>query len=340
MMQEAAMPALLGWWHGKVSAALGGFDQEFNFLAGGKMQCVVYGQELDGTYAMVSVEKSKGGGFTGGLDVNLNDTKVPYLFKVGESDSMLHLCCPMNSPDLRPRTFDGPGYLGMQSGRLSGGDAATLSEMKELSESQRIVRYLDELTEIMEANPAMQQNGGGDGAEAAELLEEAGPGTLSASQLGKKETLEDKQKKLQAEQTLSALRLKYTPEIEEQAQKLIKKEVKAASLYSPEEVRELEKRLRRFKPKEEPQSAAAEQPQNGNTAAQKPAASDKPELPKKMSLFEAELKGIDVEATPTSTQEKMNGSLFEQEAQEEVKPEKKAPQRSSCWQGCFAGLRK
>lgn len=328
LMLEAAGPALLGWWHGKVSAALGGFEQEFHFMGAGKMQCVVYGQELEGTYKLAAVEKSQGGGFTGGLDVSLNDTKVPYLFKVGESDCMLHLCCPMNSPELRPRTFDGPGYLGMSQGRAAGGDAAEVSELKELSEGQRILRYLDELTEIMMSNPALQEQDpeNRDTRAELELMErlEDSNGTLTQQQLCGQESLEDKEKRLQTEQTLSALRLKHTPEIEEAAHKLIKKEVKASSLYPKEEVREMEKRLKRFKNKEpqEPEVKAEDAP--------KPVleASTKEESVKQVVEEPVKLNGRSLDAEPT-------GSDAAQ-----PKAVSKPPERGSCFQGCFAGLSK
>jgi len=239
-LATAAVAALRGWWHGTVSATLGGFDQELHFMPENVLGCAVYGNELCGTYSVDDVEESKGGGLRGGVNVSLDSTRVPYLFCVGDGDGLLHLCCPMRSPEERPRTFDGPGYVAMRPGRLSGKDAAALAG---LPEGQRILRYLEELAEIVESRPSPAE---GSGAAVAERLEDEAEGsTLTTSRLFGEESLEDRAKKMASEQKMAALRIKYTGEVEEAARALIKGEVDVASAY-PEQAKELERVLRRF----------------------------------------------------------------------------------------------
>merc|ERR1719444_694338 len=152
----------------------------------------------------------------------------------------------MKSPPERPRTFHGPGYVGMRKGREA---AAAEGPLHGLSEGQRVLRYLGELAEAMEAR--LPSDSGGNSLAADRLLEEAeGGGTVNSQQLMGKESLEDKGKKMAQEHHVQALRVKYSDAIDEVAQRLIKGETKASEAY-PEEAKGLEKLLRRLRRCEE-----------------------------------------------------------------------------------------
>lgn len=258
MTSAAAAVALSGWWHGQVSKELGGFMQEFCFLADGELRCCVYGQELTGTYDLRDVEVLLGGELKGGADVRLSGERVPYLFRQ-KGDDILDLCCPMTSPPERPRTFHGPGHVAMRKGRHVGDDS-----LAALPEGRRVLRYLEELTEAVDAQ--MADAGSGNDAVAdqtAERLMEAAEdgGTLTSQKIMGPESLEDKAKKMAHDHHVQALRLKYTDAIDDIAQQLLKGDLDAGSAY-PEEAKDLERAIRRMKrcaPAPEPVGDEAEE---------------------------------------------------------------------------------
>jgi len=240
MLGMAAFGLIEGWWHGSVSAALGGFDQEFQFNPAGNLATVVYGQEMEGTYSLKDVE-AVDGVFKGGLDVSLNEQKVPYLFKVGDSDDLLHLCCPMKAPE-RPRFLDGPGLVSMRRGRLSADAAAALDS---LTEGQKVLRYLEELADITESQTSA--SGSTAGADAAcEKIMASTEKTMQADKVVGQQTNEEKEAKMGATQRMTALRLKYSGGIEDVAKQLISGEVKVGTAF-PEDAKALERTLRSFK---------------------------------------------------------------------------------------------
>jgi len=341
MITAAAALALQGWWHGTVSAPLGGFDQDFHFMPDDALACVVYGNELLGKYLLADVEESKAGGLQGGLDVTLDSsTRVPYLFRIGDGgDGILHLCCPMKSPEDRPRSFDGPGYVAMRPGRAAGGDATALAELQGMAEGQKILRYLDELAEVMDSRPEPGPSRGGD---AAERLEDLGPGSLSSSQVFGQETLEDKAQKLAAEQKMAALRVKFTGEVEDAARQLISGEVEPASAY-PEQAQELERRLRRFGRRKE-QQGGKEAPAAVASVAPVAAASAAPAA--EASAAPVAAAPAAAAATPSAAQlpgpgeppAATQGTTATVKGTAELAARR--PSADGCCHACFAGLRR
>lgn len=327
MAAASAAIALAGWWNGTVSKELGGFLQEFCFLPEGELRCCVYGQELPGTYALRDVETSEGGALRGGVDVALNGEKVPYLFRVRQDGGSLDLCCPMTSPPERPRTFDGPGYLGMKQGREQSGD-----ELAGMSEGQRVTHYLRELLEALESR--VPEGGGGAAGDrtADKLLEEVEcGGTVNSQQLVGPETLEDKAKKMAHEHHVQALRVKYSDAVDEAAQKLIKGELEAFTAY-PEEAQELQKMLRRItRNKPEPEEAQ-EDDQAAPTSATPPEPAPEPPL------------AAEVEATQASGQapEAARPETIAAPALEKPPPASLEATKSGggCLSGCFAAFQR
>jgi len=328
MSSASGALVLSGWWHGEVSKELGGFMQEFCFMPEGELKCSVYGQELPGKYVIRDVEAGSNGEVKGGVDVSLNGEKVPYLFRVdGKDGEMLHLCCPMTSPPERPRTFHGPGYVGMRKGR-----EASAEPLSSLSEGQRVLRYLGELAEAMEAR--LPSDTGGDSRAADRLLEEAeGGGTVNSQQLMGQESLEDKAKKMAQEHHIQALRVKYSDAVDEIAQRIIKGETKPSEAY-PEEAKALEKLLRRLsrcedKAKEDEEEE--EPPSKEPEPVAEPTALPTPSAAQPVALAPPAPQPA-AEAPPAPVAEKV-----------EQQPPKVAPPKPAeggfCG-GCFAGFRR
>merc|ERR1712217_529707 len=158
------------------------------------------------------------------------------------------------------------------------------SELDGLSEGKRIIKYLDELADVMDAKPMPKDSAADQDRreEAMEQLQEMQNGGITtANKLMGPQSLEDKAEKLAYEQRLSAQRIKYGGETEDAAKKLIEREAKASKAYA-EDAEELEKRLRRFpqikkeaKKKEEPNVSTAEhkKDEKGSDAAQSSAGS-------------------------------------------------------------------
>mmetsp|Transcript_64147 Transcript_64147/g.134890 ORF Transcript_64147/g.134890 Transcript_64147/m.134890 type:complete len:457 (+) Transcript_64147:75-1445(+) len=336
MTSAAAAVALSGWWSGVVSKELGGFDQEFCFLADGKLKCCVYGQELEGQYALTDVEVGEGNLLKGGLDVSLNETKVPYLFRVQGERDVLDLCCPMSSPDERPRTFHGPGHVAMKKGRNK-----TSAVEENLSEGQQIVRYTQELVEILQSRVPDEKPSNGDVAE--KLLEDhEGGGTLTTNQLMGPESLEDKSKRLVHENSLQALRVKYGDVIAEAAEKLIKGDRKASEY--PEEEKELSRLLQRFqsankqKEEEEEKKRKAEEEEKKQ---QKKKKEEEEAQAKAKAIAEAEEKKVQQEKNEVQLHEKV-GEPPDKKTQSDVllagKTDKKVERRGGCFEGCFSAF--
>lgn len=265
LSSAAAEVALQGWWHGTVSAALGGYCQEFNFGASRTLECSVYDKPLSGQYFAKDIEVLPSGGFRGGLDVSLDGNSIPYLFRVNDGDCKLHLCCPMQRPE-RPRTFDGPGYVAMRRGRERDGKA----DAPELTEGQRVLLYLAELCEIVESQEQVSSSSTAAAAMAERIEEDKALGdTIFAGELSGPETIENKEKKMAYTQRLSALELKYSTEVAEAAQRLVQGKEEACVTY-PVEARELERQLRPFKRRVK--EAAAEAAEDEGEEAEAPAA--------------------------------------------------------------------
>lgn len=285
------------------------------------LACFVYGKELPGDYVVSDVEEeAKGCYLRGGVDVTLDQsTKVPYLFRVGGDDGLLHLCCPMKSPPERPRYFDGPGYVAMRRGRAS--DKAE-EDLQSLPEAERILRYLGELAEIMDSHPSA---GPSNGRDAADRVEDINCNTMTSSAVFGQETLEEKEKRLTADQKKTALRVKYGGNVEDAALQLVSAKV-GPDTY-PEQAQELKRILRRFswtqKVNQQPQPSASPEP-----AEVVPAEVQQPGEPTAAeSVTMADSPAAAVAGTACST----NPAKIEQATLPVA--------RGSCWQGCFAGLR-
>jgi len=273
-------------------------------------------------------------GFRGGLDVSLPGTDVPYLFKVGDGDSNLHMCCPMSSP-LRPRTFDGPGYVSMSRGR-EGSDA---NASKNATEGEQVSQYLDELAALVELQDRMT-SGRGDGAAMAECLEEdraVGDIVRSSELSAGPQTLDDKKNMMESQQRMAALRVKYSPSIMETAQRLINGELKASDVH-PSDPWPLEKRLRSFQRRraedaDEEETEAA--PASDHRAADAPAASFAAGDSTVAATSDAAVtRNVAVAPAPVDVQtERRPAPTARPEPQAERTP---AP-ASSCWSGCFPG---
>lgn len=319
MVTATAALAVQGWWHGTVSAPLGGYEQEFHFMPQNVLQCVVYGDTLEGTYAVLNVEENAKGGLRGGLDVTLNSAKVPFLFRLGDGDGILHLCCPMTQANERPRTFDGLGYVAMSQGRIASESSAAMAQLRSLSEGKQIISYLDELLKILLSKPESRHAGRTD---IVEKLEDSS-GVMNSSQLFGPETLEDKSQKLAAQQRLAALKVKYSGDsgdIVSAAERLIKGEVDVSSAY-PAEASELKSRLRYFQKKGAEDASVAMAPKEKESrietapsvvaSSATPALEDKPAEP------------------PAAKQLATAATLL-------PPTERKPHPKGGCWQGCFA----
>lgn len=138
-----------GPWHGRVSEQLGGYEQEMEFVAGGKVEVTVLGRSVMGTYWL-------------DCDKNPHDLTIqvpmpdappgmppppPINYIVKLDDLGLHICCPSNPMEHRPTSFSGPGYCVMERGKLPSANAAALLEG--LSEDEKHLLCAKELTEAL-----------------------------------------------------------------------------------------------------------------------------------------------------------------------------------------------
>lgn len=324
---RAAEKLMLGWWHGTVSQTLGGYSQEFQFgVQGvpGALDCVVYENPLSGKYVLKDVEITENSGFRGGLDVSLQNpdgqvTDVAYLFKIGDGDDRLHLCCPMSSP-MRPRTFDGAGYVAMSRGRERSADAT------EATEGERLLQYLDELQEIVELQD--RHTRGGDGAAMAQYLQEdkALGDTVKIGELSAPETLEDKQNRMASQQKLTALGVKYPKNILDTAQRLIKGELKASDVCSAEPW-ELEKRVKSFQRRSAEVAESNEAENEAATQTDKRAES----TPAAATAAKEETRAAATDVATTIASAPVTAAPAPLEPQRRQEP----ASTGSCWSGCF-----
>lgn len=121
---------LQGTWHGTVTADLGGYDQEMEFLDSASVRVEVLGRSIIGRYwvnATVDPHHLN-------IQVPMQDMPpgmpappaVPYIARV--DDAGLHICCPYMRLE-RPDKFEGPGYCLMAPGSLGKDDNAEIGKL-------------------------------------------------------------------------------------------------------------------------------------------------------------------------------------------------------------------
>jgi len=336
LLVGAAEAAIVeGPWHGKVARELGGYEQEFDFSAGGTLKCSVENSPLPGTYKLSQVESEKDGHLRGTLSVTVegNPDATPYLFRIDAHDkNTLHLCCPMVRTTDAPRTFDGPGYVAMRRGGRAAGGLASLPE------GEQVLQFLTELAAILEEQQAAGGSPGGSAATAERLLEEDPGSTLGANQLVGEETLEDKGRKMAHENRMQAFRLKYAEAISTAAQGLIKGELKAPAAY-PDQAEGLARVLRRLKGT----GVAVKQEEKRKAPPPQAAATEaKPSAVEAERCSSASAGGGTAQATMSETRRQAELAIQVEDSQplgQEAVPAARAP-TGSCCGGCFAGLRR
>jgi len=274
-------------------------------------------------------------GLRGGIDVGLSSESVPYLFRI-QKDNLLELCCPMTAPPQRPRTFDGPGYVSMCSGRSESG-----SGLEGLPEGQRVLRYLEELSKVVE-DRIVEDKGSGDRV-AEKLLDESCDGEpVDSRHLVGAETLEDKAKKMAQETRVQALRVKFTDAVDEIAQRLLKGEIDPQVSY-PNESKDLEKLLRRLRRESATNGGnRGEGPADSTTAAQVEAA----EIVQVADAKEASQADsppiVDPPSTPPTTDEPLAAATTNATTASTAVPKDVIAAdlkvAAGCWACCFAGL--
>lgn len=140
---------LLGPWHGKVDPALGGYDQEMEFMEDGSVKIIVLGQDTVGKYWVdadkephhLSIQVQPPGMPPGPMPPV---PPVPYICRTDEEG--LHICCPYMKME-RPTEFSGPGYCIMKRGLLEA--SATTSELDGLSRIEKLKLCAKEFTAML-----------------------------------------------------------------------------------------------------------------------------------------------------------------------------------------------
>jgi len=137
-----------GTWSGAVSEELGGYEQEMEFLDGGRVRIDALGNSVVGTY-WVDVSQTP---HHLSIQVPMPHAPpgtpapppVPYIVKL--DDVGLHLCCPFMVLE-RPTVFQGPGYCLMKKGSV--GDSAEAEELSKKSEDERLLLCVKDLIDVM-----------------------------------------------------------------------------------------------------------------------------------------------------------------------------------------------
>lgn len=139
---------LIGTWHGTVSEALGGYDQEMEFKDAGKVRVEALGRSVMGTYWLDCEQEPH----HLNIQVAMPDAPpdmpppppVPYIVRL--DDKGLHLCCPFMVLD-RPTAFEGEGYCLMVPG--SAGNADDTARIAAMSAEEKLMSCAKELIEAL-----------------------------------------------------------------------------------------------------------------------------------------------------------------------------------------------
>jgi len=139
-------------WHGTVSEALGGYEQEMEFLDDARVRVDVMGRSIVGRYTLNCSSEPHH------LDIQVpmaqemqappgfgQPPPVPYIAKVDEEG--LHLCCPYVQTE-RPSEFKGEGYCLMRRGPLAT-NSDDSGEIAKLSEKERFLFCAREVTNAL-----------------------------------------------------------------------------------------------------------------------------------------------------------------------------------------------
>lgn len=128
---------LRGCWHGKVTEALGGYDQEMEFIDHCQVRVQVLGRSIMGQFRIDATKDPRH------LDIQVTmedipagmppPPPVPYIAKVDKQG--LHLCCPYMKME-RPDHFGGEGYCLMTKGAMEQDSDASLVN---LSKEERLL---------------------------------------------------------------------------------------------------------------------------------------------------------------------------------------------------------
>mmetsp|Transcript_68106 Transcript_68106/g.197378 ORF Transcript_68106/g.197378 Transcript_68106/m.197378 type:complete len:435 (-) Transcript_68106:80-1384(-) len=136
-----------GTWNGRVSEALGGYDQEMEFMDGGKVRVGVLGRSIVGSYWLDCSHMPH----HLSIQVPVPDMPgvpppppVPYIVRLDGDD--LHLCCAYMTME-RPTSFDGPGFCLMKRGAATAEDDS--AGLDSLSEDEKMLACTRELTSAL-----------------------------------------------------------------------------------------------------------------------------------------------------------------------------------------------
>lgn len=139
--------ALRGSWNGKVTEALGGYDQEMEFLDESNVRVEVLGRSIIGRYWVDATQNPK----HLNIQVPMHDIPpgmpppppVPYIANLVGED--LQICCPYMKME-RPTTFEGAGYCLMQRGGMAKMAAIDISH---LSKDEKLLQCMQELIDAL-----------------------------------------------------------------------------------------------------------------------------------------------------------------------------------------------
>ena len=147
---------LQGCWHGKVTEALGGYDQEMQFLDHCQVRVQVLGRSIMGQFRVDATKDPKH------LDIQVTmedippgmppPPPVPYIAKVDGQG--MHLCCPYMKME-RPDHFGGEGYCLMTKGAMENESDATV---KNLSKEEQVFLCAKEVIAAFPARKFEEMN--------------------------------------------------------------------------------------------------------------------------------------------------------------------------------------
>mmetsp|Transcript_103094 Transcript_103094/g.183185 ORF Transcript_103094/g.183185 Transcript_103094/m.183185 type:complete len:412 (+) Transcript_103094:51-1286(+) len=122
--------AINGCWNGRVTEALGGYEQEMEFFENSKVRIEVLGRSICGDFWVDGTVEPR----HLNIQVPMQDIPagmpqpppVPYIARInGEG---LELCCPYMRME-RPTDFEGPGYCLMRRGSLSKAEDTSVANL-------------------------------------------------------------------------------------------------------------------------------------------------------------------------------------------------------------------
>eukprot|EP00913_Durusdinium_trenchii_P028590 g26813.t1 len=135
---------LQGCWHGKVTEALGGYDQEMEFLDHYQVRLQVLGRSIQGRYRVDAMQNPMHLDIQVAMEGMPSDAPpVPYITKVDEHG--MHLCCPYMKME-RPERFAGEGYCLMTKGAMA---QSVEEKVDHLSKEEKVLLCAREVIEAL-----------------------------------------------------------------------------------------------------------------------------------------------------------------------------------------------